>query len=204
MFRRLLQLVVLGAFAGQVSCRHARQQEAAKPAEQVVIRDPEKRVRVIGSLDAAGMQGVWRFFDAAGNRVADLTWKDGVRTGPLELMHPSKAGAAAGVTRLKGNCSAGVFDGFQHSFWPTGRKKLEREFDAGMLQGARGWQENGKEMTDGEAMRAAVEESEADDALIEELESFARLQVRRRQAEKGEPETAPAPAALEPDKDEAP
>ena len=202
MFRRLPKLTVLCAVFAACACRHTRQQETPATPEQVVIRDPDKRVRVIGSLDAAGMQGVWRFFDAAGNRVADITWKDGVRSGPVELMHPAKVGSASGAARLKGHCSAGVFDGFQHSFWPAGRKKLEREFDAGMLQGARGWHENGKEMTDGEAMRAAVEESEADDALIEELESFARLQVRRRQAEKGEPESAPAPAAPAPDKED--
>ena len=66
------------------------------------------------------------------------------------------------------------------SRWASGGKKLERDFDSGILQGARGWKEKGDRMSDAEAMKAAIDESRAEEALLTELENFVQLQLRKK------------------------
>ena len=94
------------------------------------------------------------------------------------------AGKAAGRKRMTGTYGDGSLDGMTRSWYPSGGKELERDFDHGILQGARGWQEDGKEMTDGAAQTAALQISKSEDALLSELEAFVQLKIRQHAPEK--------------------
>jgi hypothetical protein len=84
------------------------------------------------------------------------------------------------------------------SRWPSSGKKTERDFDRGILQGARGWAESGKRMSDGEAMTAAIAESRAEDALLTEYEGFVQLELRKQAAMAGRRSAEPEPASAPP------
>ena len=91
----------------------------------------------------------------------------------------STDGKAAGRKRMTGTYSDGSLDGMTRSWYPSGGKELGRDFDHGILQGARGWQEDGKEMTDGAAQTTALQISKSEDALLSELEAFVQLKIRQ-------------------------
>jgi hypothetical protein len=149
--------------------------------ERLVIRDQAKRIRVDGRTDGGRMQGLFVYFDSKGDQLARVTYHLDQRHGPAQLYYVNADGPAVGRTRSLGTYSNGAPTGMIVSHWPGGAKKMERDFDEGILQGARGWRENGQRMTDGEAMKAAIQESRDEDALLTELENFVMLQVRKTQ-----------------------
>ena len=150
-----------------------------KPAA-FLLRDGEGRKRVTGTLHGARMEGLWTYFDPAGRKVAAVTYLSDARHGPVTLYYVSGDGAAAGRKRMTGLFSEGAPQGVAMSYWPNKKKKLEREFDRGLLENCVGWREDGTEMTDAEAQSAALDESRTEDALFSELEAFVQLHARRR------------------------
>ena len=144
-----------------------------------VIRDAKGAMRVDGVLREGRMDGPWKYFDPTGRRLAGLSYRGDQRHGPITLFYVTADGKAAGKKRMAGAYDNGSLNGMAISWYPTGGKQLEREFDSGILQGSRGWQENGQEMTDGAAQSAALDTSRAEDALLEELEAFVQLKIRQ-------------------------
>jgi hypothetical protein len=126
------------------------------------------------------MDGIWVYYDSKGEKLAVLNYRIDQRSGPAQLFFVSADGPAVGRQRMTGAYSDGSPNGMVISNWPAGNKKLERDFDRGILQGARGWTEKGVRMSDGAAMKAAIEESKAEEALITELENFVQLQMRKK------------------------
>ena len=153
-------------------------------SERFVIRDKQQRVRVDGRVDSGRMTGMWVYYDSKGERLANVTYRADQRTGPAEMFYVTADGPAVKRQRMRGNYVAGTQHGTFVSNWPSGGKKLERDFDQGILQGARGWTEKGERMTDGAAMTAAIAESKAEEDLLTELENFVQLQLRKQAASK--------------------
>lgn len=149
-----------------------------------VIRDAKGAMRVDGVLKEGRMDGLWKYFDPNGRRLAELAYRGDQRHGPVTLFYVSADGKAAGKKRMAGAFENGSLHGIAASWYPSGGKQLERDFDKGILQGSRGWQENGKEMTDGAAQTAALDVSRSEDALLEELEAFVQLKIRQHASEK--------------------
>lgn len=149
-----------------------------------VIRDAKGAMRVDGVLKEGRMDGTWKYFDPTGRRLAELGYRGDQRHGPITLFYVSADGKAAGKKRMAGANDNGSLNGMAVSWYATGGKQLEREFDSGILQGSRGWEENGKELSDGAAQSAALETSRSEDALLEELEAFVQLKIRQNAGEK--------------------
>ncbi len=149
-----------------------------------VIRDAKGSMRVDGVLKAGRMDGVWKYFDPTGRRLAELTYRADQRHGPITLFYVSADGKAAGQKRMAAAYEEGALNGMARTWYPSGGKQLEREFDHGILQGSHGFLENGKEMTDAAAQTAALETSRSEDALLEELEAFVQLKIRQNAAQK--------------------
>jgi hypothetical protein len=143
-----------------------------------VIRDPKGAMRVDGTLRGGRMDGFWQYFDPAGRRLAGVTYRGDRRQGPVTLYFVSKDGKAAGRRKMTGVYEDGALNTFAMTFYTNGNKQLERDFDRGILQGVRGWKEDGSEMTDGAAQTAGLEVSHAEDALLSELEAFVQLKIR--------------------------
>ena len=154
-----------------------------------VIRDAQGAMRVDGTLKQGRMDGLWKYFDPSGRRLAEVGYRADQRQGPVTLYYVSTDGKAAGRKRMTGTYGDGSLDGMTRSWYPSGGKELERDFDHGILQGARGWQEDGKEMTDGAAQTAALQISKSEDALLSELEAFVQLKIRQHAPEKTGPPT---------------
>lgn len=170
---------------------------ASGKSERFIIRDKQQRLRVDGRVDNGRMTGQWVYYDSKGEKLALVTYRLDERHGPVQLFYVSADGPAVGRTRMTGSYINGSPNGTMASNWPAGGKKLEREFDQGILQGAKGWTEKGARMADGEAMRAGIEESRNEEALLTELENFVQLQMRKRAASR-------APAEKLPDAEPAP
>ncbi len=187
------------AFAGTAlllgpACKSTKKSDVGPPIERFVIKDKEKRLRVDGRVQDNRMVGTWHFFDPKGERLASLSYRGGRREGLVEMYFVSSDGPAVGRQRMSGTFRNGALEGFARSKWPAGGPKLEREFDQGVLEGAKGWQEDGSRMSDGEAMKLAVQESRFEESMLAELENFVQLQMRRRAAQKAQ-QAADAKAA---------
>ncbi len=153
-------------------------------SERFLIRDTQKRVRVDGRVDSGRMTGTWVYYDSYGEKLAVVNYKLDQRHGPVQLYYVTADGPAVRRLRMTGEFVNGAQNGMLQSRWPSGGKKLERDFDQGILQGARGWTEKGARLDDGMAMAAAIKESRDEDALLAELESFVQLQMRKQAATK--------------------
>jgi antitoxin component YwqK of YwqJK toxin-antitoxin module len=146
---------------------------------RMVIRDAKGAMRVEGVLKGGRMDGLWKYFDPNGRKLGEVTYRGDQRHGPVTLYFVSKDGKAAGKKKMTGVYDDGSLNGFARNFYGQGGKHLEREFDRGILQSVRGWKEDGKEMTDGEAQSAGLQVSQAEDALLSELEAFVQLKIRQ-------------------------
>lgn len=151
---------------------------ASGESKRFVIRDKQQRLRVDGRVNAGRMDGMWIYYDSKGEKLAIVNYRLDQRQGPVQLYYVTADGPAVGRVRMLGNYDRGSAQGMITSRWASGGKKLERDFDHGMIQGARGWTEKNTRMSDGEAMKAAIDESRAEDALLTELENFVQLQLR--------------------------
>lgn len=155
-------------------------------SERFLIRDTQQRVRVDGRVDGGRMTGLWVYYDSKGERLAQITYRLDQRHGPAQLFYVTADGPAVGRPRMSGAYVNNAQNGMMQSHWPSGGKKLERDFDQGILQGARGWTEKGARMSDGAAMAAAIAESKAEEELLTELENFVQLQMRKRASGAGQ------------------
>jgi antitoxin component YwqK of YwqJK toxin-antitoxin module len=149
-----------------------------------VIRDTGGAMRVDGTLKGGRMDGLWKYFDPTGRRLAEVTYRGDEREGPVTLYFVAKDGKAAGKKKMTGVYQHGSLNGFARNFYGNGGKHLEREFDRGILQAVRGWEEDGKEMTDGGAQSTGLKVSQAEDALFSELEAFVQLKIRQHAPDK--------------------
>ncbi|HWB02231.1 MAG TPA: hypothetical protein VG796_04340 [Verrucomicrobiales bacterium] len=148
--------------------------------ERFVIKDKQQRLRVDGRVQGGHMQGPWTYYDPNGEKLAMVTYKIDQRHGPAQLFYVTSDGPAVGRVRMTGSYADGSPNGMVVSHWPSGTRNLERDFDRGILQGARGWTEKGVRLSDGAAMKAAIEESKIEEALLTELENFVQLQMRKK------------------------
>lgn len=146
---------------------------------RMVIRDAKGAMRVDGVLKGGRMDGLWKYFDPNGRKLGEVSYRGDQRHGPATLYFVSKDGKAAGKKKMTGVYEDGSLNGFARNFYGQGGKHLEREFDRGILQAVRGWKEDGKEMTDGEAQSAGLQVSQAEEALLSELEAFVQLKIRQ-------------------------
>ena len=159
---------------------------ASGQSRRFVIRDKQQRLRVDGRVNAGRMDGTWVYYDSKGEKLAIVNYKLDQRHGPVQLYYVTADGPAVGRVRMLGAYDGGSAQGLLTSRWASGGKKLERDFDHGILQGARGWTEKNTRMSDGEAMKSAIEESRAEEALLSELENFVQLQLRAQGTKSGD------------------
>lgn len=144
-----------------------------------VIRDPKGALRVDGLLKGGRMNGRWQYSDPSGKRLAEVNYRNDQRQGPATLFFVEGDGKrAAGKKKLTAEYEEGSLNGFARTWYPDGKKHLEREFDRGILQASRGWEADGKEMTDAAAQLAGLNVSRTEEALLTELESFVQLKIR--------------------------
>lgn len=149
-----------------------------------VIRDAKGAMRVEGVLKGGRMDGLWKYFDPTGRRLAEVTYRADQRQGPATLYYVAKDGKAAGKKRMTAVYEEGALHGFARNWSAAGGKSLEREFDRGILESARGWDESGKDLTDSAAQGIAVDASRNEDALLAELEAFVQLKIRQHATDK--------------------
>lgn len=159
---------------------------ASGESQRFVIRDKQQRLRVDGRVNGGRMDGMWVYYDSKGEKLGIVNYRLDQRQGPVQLYYVTADGPAVGRLRMAGTYANGFAHGMITNRWASGSKKLERDCDHGILQGARGWTEKGIRMSDGEAMKAAIEESRAEEALLAELENFVQLQLRARGTKSGD------------------
>jgi hypothetical protein len=143
-----------------------------------VIRDPKGAMRVDGHLKGGRMDGEWQYFDPQGRRLALVNYRADQRHGAVSLFYVSKDGKAAGRKKMTGTFVDGSLNEFARTYYASGEKELEREFDRGILQAVRGWKEDGKALSDGEAQSAGLQVTQTEEALLSELEAFVQLKIR--------------------------
>ncbi|MDB6072082.1 MAG: hypothetical protein JWL81_3253, partial [Verrucomicrobiales bacterium] len=149
-----------------------------------VIRDNKGAMRVEGVLKGGRMDGLWKYFDPTGRRLAEVTYRADQRQGPATLYYVARDGKAAGRKRMTAVYEEGALNGFARNWSAGGGKSLEREFDRGILESARGWDESGKELSDSAAQTVAIETCRNEDALLAELEAFVQLKIRQHATDK--------------------
>lgn len=149
-----------------------------------VIRDAKGSMRVEGLLKAGRMDGLWKYFDPTGRRLAEVNYAADQRQGAVTLFYVAADGPAAGKKRMTAIYEAGALHGLATNWSPRGIKSLEREFDHGILESARGWDQNGKDLSDAAAQSIAIDACRKEDALLAELEAFVQLKIRQHATDK--------------------
>lgn len=156
----------------------------------MTIRDPNGKPRITGTVKGGRMHGVWIFRDSHGEKMAEVSYRGDLLHGPAVLRYVTADGAAAGRMRMQGSYEMGSLQGKAKNWWPGGGEKFIREFDNGILESVKGTREDGVPMQDGEAMSLALTESRDEETLLQELQNFVQLQIRKAAMKRPEP---PAP-----------
>lgn len=139
--------------------------------------------QVEGAFDHGARVGIWRWFDSTGVKTVELNYKADRKQGPFGMWYSGVSRShRPGALKLKGEFSDDSFNGKILSHWDTGGKRSERAYDHGVLQTARLWDPDGKELPPEDAMAQARRDLDSDRRYLTTLESTVRqsLQFSRR------------------------
>lgn len=132
-----------------------------------------------GTRQAAGEfrhgkpDGRWTFWDAAGIKVAEFTYSNGIFSGPVTLWHGAQAGPREkGRLKFRGAFSDGEWAGLALSYYPDGQPRSERQYEGGLIRDTTAFDPRGNPLAPEQAGRVAAQDEEQDNALVDALDAY--------------------------------
>lgn len=149
------------------------------------IYDQREQLMLEGTLAQGRMDGEWKSFASTGQELVLLSYREGVREGPVRMWYgPYGFKEAAGRLKLEGAFRGGRYEGEVMRYHPSGKPRMLRVYENGALKTCQAWQDDGTEVPAGKRLEdAAAAELEADLAYLTELEGMvnrALMHARRK------------------------
>jgi hypothetical protein len=139
-----------------------------------------------GTLATGKMDGAWTSFGSNGDRLAVLSYHQGVRNGPIEMWYGAFAfPVAAGHRKLTGAFVDGDYEGTVTRYYPTGARQSERGYEHKTLKSARLWLPDGTEQPGAAAMAEADADHKADMTYLAKLEDMVTQALAHAQRKTG-------------------
>lgn len=120
-------------------------------------------------------EGRWTLWDESGTKVAELTYRDGYFEGSIAFWHGAQAGPRLkGRLKCRGSFTDGQWHGLVRTYWPDGRIRSERTYEADTVIAALAFDQQGGALTEDEARKVAAADEQQDNALLDALDEYIR------------------------------
>lgn len=120
-------------------------------------------------------EGRWTLWDESGTKVAELTYRSGYFDGGIAFWHGAQAGPRLkGRLKCRGAFTDGQWHGLVRTYWPDGRIRSERTYEADTLVAALAFDQQGGALTEEEARKVAAADEQQDNALLDALDEYIR------------------------------
>ncbi len=120
-------------------------------------------------------EGRWTLWDESGTKVAELTYRDGYFEGSIAFWHGAQAGPRLkGRLKCRGAFTDGQWHGLVRTYWPDGRIRSERTYEADTVVAALAFDQQGQALTEEEARKVAAADEQQDNALLDALDELIR------------------------------
>lgn len=145
----------------------------AKPSGLIRIYDDMGRLMLEGSLISGQMDGTWTAWSSQKDRLAEWSYRAGVRNGPVKMWYGRMVYPdALGRLKLEGTFHDGNFDGPVTRYHATGSRRTVRIYEQGKIISAQCWAPDGTEQPPGFTTEVAAEEHKGDMLYLGELEGI--------------------------------
>ena len=144
---------------------------ATPPTGRCRIYDWRENLMAEGNLVAGKLDGTWSFFGSQSDRLAMLSYENGVLRGPFQMWYgPWGSPAARGRLKLDGGFVAGRFDGPITRYHPAGPRRSVRIYERGVLKSTQLWAPDGTEQPAASAKQQAILDLKADLQYLKGIE----------------------------------
>ncbi len=151
-----------------------------KPQGPYRLRDGTGRLYAAGEFAGGRREGLWTFWDGAGIKIVELTYRRGIKEGPCRMWFGSVAfQKVAGRLKLDVTFAKGRQDGLKRTWWPSGGQKCETELRRGAVRSARCWNADGGALSPAEATQVARADLAADYQYLRAMEEVVRVSLRQ-------------------------
>jgi hypothetical protein len=170
-----------------------------KPEGLFELRTPDGKVQVRGNFEQGRKTGTWIFADSGGVKVAELTYRDGLRDGPFQMWYGSFAfPESAGKDKLAATFDADQLDGDKTRWRKDGSPECKTRFDHGTIINAECWDGNGVQKSQSDSLKMARDELKADEEWFKEMDGWIDGSIRAAKSDGAErPNTASQPTPKE-------
>ena len=137
------------------------------------IYDERNQLMMEGNLESGKMDGLWTVWGSGEDRYAELSYRQGVRNGPVKMwftpfLHPE----ARGRLKLEGTFLNGNYEGAVTRYYPSGTRQCVRLYENGILKSSTSWMPNGKEQSVASTAEESAYEQKADSSYLTNLEGM--------------------------------
>lgn len=170
-----------------------------KPEGLFELRDSRGNVQVRGNFQQGRKTGTWIFSDSGGIKVAELTYRDGLRHGPFRMWYGSLAfPESAGKDKVAAAFDGDQLNGDKTRWRKDGSPECKTRFDHGAIINVECWDANGLQMSEAESLKITREELKADEEWFKAMDDWIDGSLRARKADgAGLPNTASQPTPKE-------
>lgn len=183
MFRILLALLLVSILPGR-----AFAEESAKPVPEArgqkvngvfdgdveIWETPEYR-QAAGKYYHGEPDGKWTFWDEAGIKITEITYRTGSFNGSVTMWHNSAAGPRyRGKLKMRGSFNEGSWQGSVLTYYPNGKLRSERVYANGVVTDAYAYNAKEKTIVKEEAIKVAQKDEIADNAYVDAIDAYIR------------------------------
>jgi hypothetical protein len=155
------------------SCRDGR------PHGRYELRNAAGALRVAGAFNHGKRTASFIFWTDDGVRIAHIPYDEDARNGTLATWYDARRAGADGARRFESSFRHGVRDGLTRTWYRSGHRRLEAEYDHGRLVRAAAWRDAGTPLDDRAAREVAQRDAAAGDADYARLEALVRQHTPR-------------------------
>jgi len=161
----------------------------AKPEGPVVVYDGWGRVEVRGTFHNGLKEGTWTGYISNGQKTVELSYRNGLKDGLCRMWYGPwiDQGRHAGNLKLEITFHTELPNGTKRSWYASGKKRSEVEFENGRIVGARIWEKGGDELPASKAMLVAEDDWRADQKYFADLDEAVEDALRNSSAPPSRP-----------------
>ena len=154
-----------------------------KPEGLYELHSSTGKVHVKGTFEHGRKVGIWIFWDSGGVKVAEMTYRDGLKDGPCRMWYGSFAfPESAGKDKLAVTLEADRMHGEKTRWKKDGAVECTTLFEHGEIVEAHCWDDDGAEMSQSEARKTARDELMSDERWLKDMDSEIERSLRDKPA----------------------